>query len=44
VGGKQFLGRSKGNQAKLHHPSSATSTLKEDFRPDVLEIAHGRAH
>jgi hypothetical protein len=44
VGEKQFLSRSKGNQAKLHHPGSATSTLKEDFRPDVLEIAHGRAH
>jgi hypothetical protein len=29
---------------KLHFPGSATSTLKEDFWPDVLEIAHERAH
>jgi hypothetical protein len=37
-------GGDEGNQAKLHHPGSAASTLKEDFQPDVLEIAHGRAH
>jgi len=44
VGDEQFSCRSEGEQAWLQLPGSATSTRNEDFQPDVLEVALGRAH
>jgi hypothetical protein len=35
VGSEQFLGRSKGDQVRLHLPGSTTFMLKEDFVGDM---------